>query len=125
MGIVKETTKKRPAKPFTGKEGNTFSKDNQPSPEAKKKGWQELRKERLLTQEIIKELIGSDGKPKQSFKDYIRAMLTNAKRGNPKAIETINKCLEDDVLKVDFNITNIPLLNIDPLSIDPANNSTP
>lgn len=80
--------------------GKRFSAENQPDPEAKKKGWQEWRKERHLTQTIIKEMIGEDGDVSQTFKDYVKALFKNAKAGNAKAIETINKCLEDDIMKV-------------------------
>ena len=72
-----------------------FSSDNKPSPEAKKLGWQELRKQRHLTQSIIAHMIGKDGKPKKAFKDYLDSLVKNARMGNPKAIETINKGLED------------------------------
>lgn len=100
-----KSTKKLPAKPFTGKEGNTFSKDNQPAPELKKAGWQELRKQRHLTQSIIAHMIGEDGKPKKAFKEYMESLVKNAMIGNPKAIETINKGLEDiEVVKSETTI---------------------
>jgi hypothetical protein len=46
---LKHTGRKPPAKPFTGKEGiaTRFSKDRQPSPEAKSKG---KRKSKLLSE---------------------------------------------------------------------------
>jgi len=97
---MSETTRKLPAKPFTGEEGNTFSKDNQPDPELKKKGWEQWRKERHLTQTILKEMLGKDGQPGTSLKEYVESLLLNAKAGNSKAIETINKCLEDDIIKI-------------------------
>lgn len=80
--------------------GPKFSKENQPSPEAKKKGWQQLRAERHLSQAIIKEMLGDDGKPTDTFKDYIRSLVINAKDGNAKAIEAVNKFIEDDVQKI-------------------------
>ncbi len=96
-----ETTEKRPFKPFTGLEGNTFAKDNQPSSEAKKAGWQARRAERLLTQEILRQLVYEDeGKP---LKEYISALHKLAMKGHPKAIETINKGIEDDIIKVDVS----------------------
>jgi len=92
--------KRRPAKPFTGKEGNSFSKDNQPTPEQKKAGWEQWRKERHLTQAIVKKMLGVNGKPTRTMTDFINKLVQNANRGNPKAIETIYKCIEDDVIKV-------------------------
>lgn len=105
MAKVVKTSRKLPARPFTGKEGNTFSKDNQPSSESKKQGWQEWRKQRHLTQSIISYMIGEDGKPKKAFREYIDSLVKNAKLGNPKAIETINKGLEDiEVVKSETTI---------------------
>lgn len=100
------TTKKRPAKPFTGKEGKTFTSQYQPSAEAKKRGWQELRKQRILTREVIKHLIGEDGVPKETLEEYVKALVQNAKAGNPKAIDAVNKCIEDDIIKVAQTNTN-------------------
>lgn len=94
-----KTTKKLPAKPFNGSEGNTFSATNQPDASLKRQGWQEWRKERNLTQAVIKELIGEDGLG-TNFKGYIAALVKNAKAGNPKAIDAVNKCLEDEIIKV-------------------------
>lgn len=102
MANDSKTTKKRPAKPFTGVEGNTFSAANQPSSEAKKKGWEEWRKERNLTQAVIKHLtseLDADGRPVK-FNDYIESLVKNAQAGNPKAIDAVNKCLEDEIIKV-------------------------
>lgn len=97
MAKAEKTTRKLPAKPFTGKEGNTFSATNQPDPALKSAGWQQWRKERHLTQSIIKALTGEN---KANFDEYIKSLIDNAKSGNPKAIDAINKCLEDDVIKV-------------------------
>lgn len=95
------TPKKRPFKPFRGVlDGVSFSKDNQPTPEQKRKGWQEIRKERHLTQSIIKAMIGKDGKPNDTFKDYLKSLIDNAKLGNTKAIDAVNKCIEDEIIKV-------------------------
>lgn len=93
--VLKTTEKRQPPK-----NGVKFSKENQPAPEAKSAGWKEFRKQRHLTQSIIKEMLGIDGKPTKKFKDYIKSLIDNAKLGNPKAIETINKGLEDiEVIK--------------------------
>lgn len=88
-----KTTKKRqpPAN------GVKFSSVNQPNPSAKSQGWQEWRKERHLTQSIIKALTGENG---AKFDDYIASLLKNAQAGNPKAIDAVNKCLEDEIIKV-------------------------
>ena len=106
MAKVLKTTSKLPSKPFTGKEGNTFSKDNQPDAILKKAGWEQWRKERHLTQSIIAEMIGKDGKPKKQFKEYIQSLIINAKIGNAKAIETINKGLED-IETIKHEITSV------------------
>jgi hypothetical protein len=98
-----ETSKKRPAKPFVGNEGNRFSSDSQPDPKAKSLGWQEVRKQRHLTQSIIKEMIGEDGTPTESFKSYLAALVKNAKSGNPKAIDAINRCIEDEITKIEHS----------------------
>ena len=86
MPIVSKTTKKRQPP----KNGVKFSKDNQPEPAAKSKGWDAWRKERHLTQAIITAMVGKDGKPKKAFGEYVTSLLDNAKAGNPKAIETVN-----------------------------------
>jgi hypothetical protein len=106
-------TPKKPRPVMNGsKTGVPFGKQPQPSSAAKKKGWEEFRKQRHLTQSIIKELIGEDGKPSAAFKSYIKSLITNAKNGNPKAIDTVNRCIEDDIIKVtgentgeSFNLT--------------------
>lgn len=101
MGKESLTPKKRPAKPFRGViDGKSFTSTNQPTSEQKKKGWEEFRKQRLLTQEVIKMLIDENGTPKETFKGYLKSLLVNAKMGNPKAIDAINKCIEEDVIKV-------------------------
>lgn len=108
MAKEAKTTKKLPnykVKPLTGDMGNTFSKDNQPDPELKKKGWKELREKRLLTQEIIKRMIGPNGTPTDTFKEYIDSLIINAKFGNAKAIDAINKGLEDDIQKIETTVT--------------------
>lgn len=99
MAKAAKTTTKLPVKPFTGAEGNCFSKDNQPDPALKKAGWEQWRKERNLTQAVIKELLGEDGAGLK-FNEYVKALIKNAKAGNPKAIDAVNKCLEDEVIKV-------------------------
>ena len=91
MDKALKTTKKRPAKPFNGSEGKVFSTDYQPSPGAKKHGWEERRAQKLLTQKIIEKMTG---KP---LDEYVDSLIHNAKLGNAKAIDTINKGIEDQI----------------------------
>ena len=101
MAKVVKTSKQRPVKPFRGAvDGTPFTTENQPTPEAKKKGWEQFRKERHLTQSIIKMMLGEDGSPNETFKGYLDSLVKNARAGNPKAIDAINKCLEDEIIKV-------------------------
>jgi len=96
MDEVKKTPKKRPAKPFRGAiDGKPFTKETQPTPEAKSEGWKNLRAQRLLTQGILAHM--TKGKNMQEF---INSLYANAKKGNPKAIETIVKGIEEDVIKI-------------------------
>lgn len=96
-----QTPKKRPAKPFNGKEdGVCFTKENQPTGEQKKLGWEKWRAQRNLTQSIIAEM--SEG---TNLKEYIKSLVTNAKMGNPKAIDTVNRCIEDDITKIEHSGT--------------------
>lgn len=87
------------------KDGRQFSSENQPSPEAKKAGWEELRKRRLLTQSLLKMLMDSEGIPTKEGEDYFKSLLFNAKEGNAKAIDTLNNALEEQVSKVETTIT--------------------
>lgn len=95
MTVTKKTTTKRHK---VGKDdGVKFSKENQPSPEAKSMGWQEKRAAKLLTQKIIEKL--TEGK---NLDEYFESLLKNAKAGNPKAIDTINNGLEEQISKTDI-----------------------
>jgi len=99
--MMKKETSKKPPKPFRGAiDGVPFSIDNQPSPEAKKAGWEEFRKRRMLTQEMVKLMLGDDGQPTGTFTEFMTSLVANAKIGNPKAIDVISKCMEDDITKV-------------------------
>jgi hypothetical protein len=96
-----KTPNKRPAKPFRGAiDGVPFTSENQPSPEAKKKGWEERRKEQLLTKSILKYILGPNFDDDAKLDEYPEIIWNLAKDGNSKAIETINKALEDDIHKV-------------------------
>ena len=114
---VKTPIKRRqgPKKPLRGAiDGKPFTKDNQPTPEAKKAGWEQWRKERHLTQAIVKKMLGVDGKPTKTMAQFITKLVSNANKGNPKAIDVLTKSLEDqEAIKIALNI---PLLSIDPLS---------
>lgn len=99
--MAKETSKKRPARPFQGaKDGKPFTKDNQPPPEAKSAGWQRVRAERHFTKEILRQmgLIDGDGKP---FVEYIRQVRQLAEEGNTEAMKQIRQAIEDDVKLID------------------------
>ena len=67
-----------------------FTSEYQPSPEAKKAGWQEVRAQKLLTQMILKKM--AEG---TNLNEYVDSLLTNAKEGNAKAIDTINNGIEE------------------------------
>jgi len=88
-------------------EGVTFTSDYQPSSEAKSEGWKKWRAKRLLTQEIIKKMIGEDGTPTATFKGYIDALIENAMQGNSKAIDTINNGLEDQIIKQEITLPKL------------------
>lgn len=75
-------------------DGKPFTSENQPPPEAKKAGWKEWREKRMLTQMIAKKMAQGS-----TLEDYYQSLLDNAKAGNAKAIETINKGIEDQVDK--------------------------
>jgi hypothetical protein len=97
-----KTSKKRPAKPFRGAiDGKPFTKDNQPSPEAKSKGWEARRAERLLTQKIIEKLTGAN-----NLEEYVDSLFNNAKMGNAKAIDTLNNGIEEQITKTETTITD-------------------
>ena len=100
MAKATKTGEKRTMKP--GKSGNvlpyptnTFTSKQQPTPEQKSEGWKKWRAERHFTQAIISMM--TKGK---NLDLYNKSLLRNAKKGNPKAIETLNKAMEEDVLKI-------------------------
>lgn len=77
-----------------------FTTTNQPSPEAKRLGWQKIRAERHLTKGLIALLLDKKGEPTERLKYYLQSLIDNAAAGNPKAIDTVNKALEDDIIKI-------------------------
>lgn len=125
--VVKTSVKRRPGpkKPLRGAiDGKPFTSTNQPPPEAKKAGWEQWRKERHLTQAIVKKMLGIDGKPTKTMNTFINKLIVNANKGNPKAIEVLSKTIEDqEAIKIALNI---PLLSFDPLlqTNDTTDNST-
>lgn len=117
---VKTTKKRQPPA-----NGVKFSKDRQPPPENKSKGWEHWRKERLLSQAIVKKMFGANGKPTKTMSEFVTKLVKNANDGNPKAIDVLVKSMEDqEAIKVALNI---PLLSFDPLSQsdDKTDNGTP
>lgn len=84
-------------------EGKKFSSDYQPPPKAKSAGWEQRRAERLLTQKILEKLTKGT-----NLDDYVQSLYTNAVMGNAKAIDTINKGIEDEVSKIDLTIGGMP-----------------
>lgn len=95
-----KTSIKRPAKPFKGAvDGKPFTKENQPTPEEKSKGWQEKRAQKLLTQKILEKL--TDG---NNLEEYVDSLIKNAKLGNPKAIEVVNNGIEEQVTKTETTL---------------------
>lgn len=113
MAKAAKTTVKRLKRGNPDIKGKTFTSEYQPTPEAKKRGWEEFRKERHLTQSIIKMMLGEDGQPNETFNDYLTSLITNAKSGNPKAIDAVNKCLEDEIIKV--AATNVAGEDVQPI----------
>jgi hypothetical protein len=97
-----DKTPKKPRVRMNGLEtGVSFTKDNQPTPEAKSKGWEARRAERLLTQKIIEKLTGSN-----NLEEYVDSLFNNAKMGNAKAIDTLNNGIEEQITKTETTITD-------------------
>ena len=90
---VEKTSKRKPLRGAI--DGKPFTSENQPSPEAKKAGWKELREQRLLTQNLLKLLLDENGIPTNEGTDFFKSLLTNAKDGNAKAIDVVINTLED------------------------------
>jgi hypothetical protein len=95
-----KTSVKRARKPGNGgtvlpDPPKPFTRETQPSPKAKSEGWKKRRAERILTQEILSYVMRDN-----NLKDYVTNLFKNANKGNAKAIETINRSIEDDVIKI-------------------------
>lgn len=98
-----KTIGKRQRSVLNGTEGKHFNSEYQPTSEAKKRGWQERRKQRLLTQSIIEEMTGENSEGKENLKEYVKALIRLAMDGNSKAIETVNRAIEDDIMKIQID----------------------
>ena len=95
MATKDKTSIKRPIKPFKGAvDGKPFTSENQPTPEAKSKGWQQKHAEKFLTQKILEVMLKGT-----NLEDYVKSLFDNAKEGNAKAIDTINNGIEEHVTK--------------------------
>lgn len=95
MATVKTSENRRKNLKKGAVDGKPFTKESQPTPEQKAEGWKKLRAQRLLTQAILAHMMKG-----KNMEGYINSLYTNATKGNPKAIETINKGIEDDVIKI-------------------------
>lgn len=71
-----------------------FTSKKQPTSHQKKAGWEVKRQQKLLTQKIVEKLTGG-----KKMDEYVDALFDLAKDGNAKAIETINKGIEDQIDK--------------------------
>ena len=100
LGKNDKQTAKKPPHRVGPNDGKKFTKEYQPKPERKSMGWKKLRAQRLLTQSIFSEFFKDDGGEKPSFKDFKRKLIANANKGNPKALEIIHKCIEEDIQKM-------------------------
>mgnify|MGYP000920223690 CR=1 FL=1 len=99
MADEEKTSSKRREHHLNGAiDGKPFTSDNQPSPQAKKAGWEQWRAKRMLTQKIVEKLTGG-----KKMDEYVDALFDLAKDGNAKAIETINKGIEDQVQQIELN----------------------
>ncbi len=83
--------------------GQGFTSEKQPTSEQKKAGWEVKRQQKLLTQKIVEKLTG--GKTMDEYVDSLYHLATV--EGNSKAIETINKGIEEQVEKSEVTITKI------------------
>jgi hypothetical protein len=71
-----------------------FTSEKQPTSQQKKAGWEVKRQQKLLTQKIVEKLTGG-----KKMDEYVDALFDLAKDGNAKAIETINKGIEEQIDK--------------------------
>ena len=99
-------TTKKPKIANITKNGPKFGIDRpQPTPEAKRLGWQKIREKRMLTASIIDMMFGGDGEPKQAFHDYMKHLMAHAKDGHQLAMKTVNNAIEQEITAVTFTDT--------------------
>lgn len=92
---MSETPKNTRNNLLVGNELNQgFTSDKQPTSQQKKAGWEVKRQQKLLTQKIVEKLTGG-----KKMDEYVDALFDLAKDGNAKAIETINKGIEEQIDK--------------------------
>ena len=92
---MSETPKNTRNNLLVGNELNQgFTSEKQPTSQQKKAGWEVKRQQKLLTQKIVEKLTGG-----KKMDEYVDALFDLAKDGNAKAIETINKGIEEQVDK--------------------------
>lgn len=130
-----KTPKKRPAKPFQGaKDGKPFTKETQPSPQAKSAGWQ---KKRTLKQLLAMELRGTD-KSAQLVRSFVskylgikenevgneitleiamhlRQIEKAITKGDTRAYEAVNERAYGKKIQADISIENI---NLDDFTVE-------
>jgi len=87
--------------------GQGFTSENQPPPEVKSLGWEKRREQRLLTKTIFEKL--TEGK---TLDEYVHTLMSLAKEGNAKAIDTINRGIEDQVDKSEVKHEGLDIKNI-------------
>jgi len=101
-----EETQKKAGKGVFSVQGPKFGKERpQPTPEAKRLGWQKIREKRMLTASIIDHMFGGDGEPKQAFHDYMKHLMAHAKDGHQLAMKTVNNAIEQEITAVTFTDT--------------------
>ena len=92
---MSETPKNTRNNLLVGNELNQgFTSEKQPTSQQKKAGWEVKRQQKLLTQKIVEKLTGG-----KKMDEYVDALFDLAKDGNAKAIETINKGIEEQIDK--------------------------
>ncbi|MBK8146599.1 MAG: hypothetical protein IPK62_17230 [Bacteroidetes bacterium] len=88
---------------LVGNERNQgFTSEKQPTSEQKIHGWEVRRQKKLLTQKIVEKM--TEGKTLDDYVDSLYHLATV--EGNSKAIETINKGIEEQVDKSEVTVTN-------------------
>lgn len=92
--------------------GTPFSKENQPSSEAKKAGW----KKKATMQEMLKYLLAMDitntkGETKNTLEVIMTAQIKEAIQGNTKAAQFIRDTIGEQP-SLDLNIPELLQINV-------------